>query len=197
LSDDMFNKLVVKAKEFIEKHGTVTYDEMAKWANAENISAITLSVIIEELLSRGVVEAEGEFFTPPELSFPLFKKSIPKALRVKSLKPSELKPPVDISHPEEVGVNVQPSIEVSRVEVDELLKDPEMRKVIEYLNEHWSVGDLRIMGDLEKMGIQNPRRLIRKLLDLELITYHPNGVFDITDKLPRIRRKKTLADFLI
>lgn len=194
MSSDLFNKLVVKAKEFIEKHGTVTYDEMVKWANAENISAITLSVIIEELLSRGVAEPDGEFFTPPELSLPLFKKSVPKALRAKGLKPIEVKPTVN---PPPEGGGVQPGTGASRVEVDELLKDPEMRKVIEYLNENWSVGDLRIMNDLERMGIQNPRRLIRKLLDLELITYHPNGVFDITDKLPRIKRKRTLADFLV
>jgi len=197
LSSDLFNKLIIKAKEFIEKHGIVTYDEMVKWANTENISSIILSVIIEELLSRGIVEPEGEFFTPPELSFPLFKKSVPKAIRVKGLEPSITKPTISIIHPEGDVAKTQVDTRIGKINVDELLKDPEMRKVIEYLSEHWSVGDLRIMNDLEKMGIQNPRRLIRKLLDLELITYHPNGVFDITDRFPRIKKKKTLTDFLI
>ncbi len=197
MSSDLFNRLVMKAKEFIEKRSIVTYDEMVKWANTENISSITLSVIIEELLSRGIVEPEGEFFTPPELSFPLFKKSVPKAIRVKGLEPSVVKPTINIPHPGEDIVKVKVNTGVGKVNVDELLKDPEMLRVIEYLSEHWSVGDLKIMNDLEKMGIQNPRRFIRKLLDLELITYHPDGVFDITDKFPRIKKKKTLADFLI
>lgn len=199
MSEDLFSKLVMKAREFIERHGTVTYDEMVNWARHENISVITLSIVIEELLARGIAEPEGEFFTPPELSFPLFKKSVPKAMRVKGLKPAE-EPTVreaSTTIREEGSIKVQPAIKVEEVKIDELLKDPEMRKAIEYLSEHWSVGDLRIMHDLEKMGIQNPRRLIRRLLDLGLIVYHSDGVFDITDKLPRIKKKKTLTDFLI
>ncbi|RLE70261.1 MAG: hypothetical protein DRJ37_06775 [Thermoprotei archaeon] len=69
-------------------------------------------------------------------------------------------------------------------------------KAITYLSEYWSVGEIRFIEDLKRMGVKNPREVIRELLKLGYIERKPLGVINATEKMPRIKPKSYLSDVL-
>lgn len=87
---------------------------------------------------------------------------------------------------------------VAEEEEEKILEqfDEDTRKAIVYLNSYWSVGSLRFMQDLRRMGVKDPRRLMLKLAELGFIEIVPDGVVNATPKLPKVGKKITLADLL-
>jgi len=69
-------------------------------------------------------------------------------------------------------------------------------KAITYLSEYWSVGEIRFIEDLKRMGVENPREVIIELLKLGYIERKPIGVINATKKMPRIKPKSYLSDVL-
>ena len=106
--------------------------------------------------------------------------------------------------PEERTTPQEPHrVEPEAVEEEELPPeiadlDEDMRKAIEYLNEFHSVGELRFLLDLESLGVKNPKEVLYKLIDLGYVVRLPLGVIDATDRLPKIRKKRSssLASFI-
>ncbi len=84
------------------------------------------------------------------------------------------------------------SIEVSATSLGEL--DEDLVRAIEYLSSYWSVGEVRFALDLKRMGIEDPERVIRRLLELGYIERTKLGVINATDKLPRMETKRYLSD---
>ncbi len=88
--------------------------------------------------------------------------------------------------------------ELTKEEEEKILEqfDEDMRKAIVYLNNYWSVGAIRFMQDLKRMGVKDPRRLMLKLAELGFVEIVPDGVVNATPKLPKVGKKITLIDLL-
>ncbi len=74
--------------------------------------------------------------------------------------------------------------------------DEDLEKAIAYLNDYWSVGELRLALDLKAMGVKNPERVIERLLELGYATRSPLGVINATEKLPKVSREKSLSEVI-
>ncbi|RLE50414.1 MAG: hypothetical protein DRJ31_01375 [Candidatus Methanomethylicota archaeon] len=75
-------------------------------------------------------------------------------------------------------------------------KSEDVKKAIEYLNEYWSVGILRFFSDLKMMGVSDPKAVLRALVEKGYVELTSSGVVNATDKLPKVKKAKTLADLL-
>jgi len=69
-------------------------------------------------------------------------------------------------------------------------------KAVEYLNNYWSVGIIRFINDLKLIGVSEPERILRRLLELGFVEYSPVGVLNATDRLPKVKRRRKLSDFI-
>jgi len=74
--------------------------------------------------------------------------------------------------------------------------DEDLEKAIAYLNDYWSVGELRLALDLKAMGVKNPERVIERLLELGYATRSSLGVINATEKLPKASREKSLSEVI-
>ncbi|MEM4670443.1 MAG: hypothetical protein QW650_07980 [Thermofilum sp.] len=79
---------------------------------------------------------------------------------------------------EEGGVQQEPvesSLELA-AELRELLADEDLVKAVRYLERYWSVGKLRLIEDLENMGVKDPRRVLEDLLRRGLVEVVEPGI---------------------
>jgi len=76
------------------------------------------------------------------------------------------------------------------------VEDEDLRKAVEYLNDYWSVGVLRFFSDLKMMGVSDPKAVLRMLIEKGYAELTASGVVNATDKLPKVKKSKTLADLL-
>ncbi|RLE80881.1 MAG: hypothetical protein DRJ52_05400 [Thermoprotei archaeon] len=103
-----------------------------------------------------------------------------------------------VKEPEKVISRPEPeTIEEESAEriLDEF--DEDMKRAIVYLNHYWSVGTLRFMQDLKKIGVKDPDELMVRLAEMGFIEVVPEGVINATSKLPKVKRRITLADLFM
>jgi len=75
--------------------------------------------------------------------------------------------------------------------------EEDLRIAIAYLNDYWSVGELRLIDDLKSMGVKDPSWVLRRLLELGYVERTPSGVVNATGKLPKVKRRgPSLANFV-
>ncbi|RLF21031.1 MAG: hypothetical protein DRZ82_00140 [Thermoprotei archaeon] len=68
-----YETLVNKFKEYVKSKGKVLLEDMKKWAEENNIGLITLSVIVNDLVTKGELKPLGEFkeVDKDELALPM------------------------------------------------------------------------------------------------------------------------------
>ena len=72
----------------------------------------------------------------------------------------------------------------------------DLERVIAYLNNYRSVGEIRFLLDLKAMGIKDPSEVLENLLELGYVTRSPLGVINATDKLPKVTKDKKISEIL-
>jgi len=193
LPEDPFERLLQRYLEAVRgMGGRASFEEVVDWASREGLgSAVVAAVVLNELVARGLLKA-------------------PEGLKeVEGVR--DLKAPVIVETPlptepsvEEKAVEAPPQqpapipvakVEGVRTEVE--VGDEDLKAAIAYLNDYWSVGELRFIDDLRMMGVRDPPKVLRRLLELGFAERTPSGVVNATSKLPRVKRKgPLLADFL-
>ena len=76
------------------------------------------------------------------------------------------------------------------------IEDEDYRKALMYLAKYRSVGDIRFMLDLQKNGVKDVQRIIRRMIEEGYAERVPLGVINATEKLPKIKSIFTLSDIL-
>lgn len=76
------------------------------------------------------------------------------------------------------------------------IKDEDYRKALMYLAKYRSVGDIRFMLDLQKNGVKDVQRIIRRMVEEGYAEWVPLGVINATEKLPKVKSIFTLSDIL-
>ncbi|OYT62101.1 MAG: hypothetical protein B6U69_02385 [Thermofilum sp. ex4484_15] len=179
-----YDNLLRKVYELIKSKGEVNLDELLKWVKHNEMGPFTLSMILEDLRKKGLVQFSGGTKVVEDL---LGGVELPLRVSVK------------IS---EAEVSKRKKIEKREKEDEGELSHMEdgLYKAIRYLNRYWSVGEIRFSIDLKAMGVRDVRKILRKLLELGYITVSELGVINATEKLPKVdggeRLPKELADIL-
>lgn len=171
---------MVKAKIREEKN-KVSFRELAKWAETTEIgSPFVLYAIVKDLIDRGELIVLEGYDELPELMMWRVPKivALPEAVKEEE---KEVK---------EVKVSEKPKLDIDVERLDE-----DLRKALAYLGEYWSVGEIRFMLDLKRMGVQNPSNVLAKLLDLGIVELTASGVVNLKVELPRIK-KTSLAGLI-
>lgn len=216
-----YQKILDKLYSFIaDRKGRVSFNELIKWAEENNVGSITLSIALNDLVNWGKIIAPEGFFEPENyiVAFPVprsveivrerreevkekFKEKAEG--KVEEVEEAEEKEMVEVGLREE-GEQSQSKL-VAIVEGEktaskelemESINDEDLRRAIEYLNDYWSVGVIRFLQDLKAMGIPNPDLILKKLINMEYVVYLPIGVINATSKLPKVKRPKKLSEFI-
>ncbi len=192
---EAYRRLLDKVAAKVEEAGRISYEELLEWAGREGIGEYTLRVILQDLLDEGRVRAPEGFYEAESILLPPAPKvveaakgenkvEVPEALEAEQIVEQ---PPIKEVHEE------TPTPTLSEVEV----VDEDLEKAIEYLSSYWSVGTLRFLSDLKKMGVEDPQQVLLKLREKGFIEIVEPGVVNATDKLPRVKKPKLLAEFTI
>ena len=185
MAEDPFERMLQRYLEAVKaKGGAASFDDVVEWAGREGLgSPVVAAVVLNELVSRGLLEAAGGLREVEGVQ----DLKAPAAVRLPQPTPA-LKPapaPTPVAAPA-----AAPAEEAGDVEEG-------LKAAIAYLNDYWSVGELRLIDDLKYMGVRDPPRVIRRLLELGYAERTSSGVVNATDKLPRVKRRgPSLAEFM-
>lgn len=82
--------------------------------------------------------------------------------------------------------------------INKLLKDERFEKAIRYLNNYWSVGIYRFYEDMQRMGVEEPKKILYELLKKKLVEIVDPGVVNAKDSIRklRLRREVRLSDLV-
>jgi hypothetical protein len=188
LAEDPFERMLQRYLEAVKaKGGAASFNDMVEWAGREGLgSSVVVAVVLNELVSRGLLEApeglrEVEGFQDLKA---------PAAVRLPQPPPTLKPAPAPTPTPPEAAPAAAPAEEAGAVEEG-------LKAAIAYLNDYWSVGELRLVDDLKSMGVKDPPRVVRRLLELGYAERTSSGVINATDKLPRVKRRgPSLAEFM-
>ncbi|RLE84032.1 MAG: hypothetical protein DRJ41_03835 [Thermoprotei archaeon] len=75
----------------------------------------------------------------------------------------------------------------------ELLNDVDIAKAISYLSKYWSVGEVRFVQDLKKLGVKNPKKVIETLIREGLVTRTRLGTLNAEERLFKVFKPKSLS----
>ncbi|RLF15702.1 MAG: hypothetical protein DRJ97_03220 [Thermoprotei archaeon] len=175
MTEDAFEKLLERYRRAIEERGgEARFEDIVEWAQREDLgSALVATVILNEMVKRGVVEAPQGFKEVEGLEGLTAPVVVKLKEAEKPAKPVETKPR----------------------KVEEAVPDKDLELAISYLNDYWSVGELRLIDDLKLMGVSEPQKVVRKLVELGYVERSPSGVINATEKLPKVKRGVSLALF--
>lgn len=93
-------------------------------------------------------------------------------------------------HEPKAEEGVKEEITVSSEHTKPVFEDPDLAKAVEYLSRYWSVGEIRFIQDLKRLGIKDPRKVIEKLLSEKLISRSKLGVINAEKRLLEIYKPK-------
>ncbi|RLF11839.1 MAG: hypothetical protein DRJ98_02305 [Thermoprotei archaeon] len=183
MSEDTFEKLLERYRKAIEeKGGEASFEELVEWAQREDMgSMLVVAVILNEMVSRGVAEAPQGYRVVEGLDG-LAAPSVVKLLK------TETSPPEPMP-----SITVAKTVTPATLTLEEVKEDLEV--AVAYLNDYWSVGELRFLDDLKALGVKDPGKVLKKLLELGYVERTPSGVINATEKLPKVRRGLSLAEF--
>lgn len=178
---DKFSTLaeMVKAK-VREEGGKIAFRDLAKWAeNTEIGSLFVLYAIVKDLTDRGELIAPEGYEELPELMMWQVPKvvALPEVVQEEKLieGEGEEKPKLDI-------------------DVEEL--DEDLKRALSYLSDYWSVGEIRFRLDLKRLGVQDPDKVLLRLLDMGIAELTSSGVVNLKVELPKMKRKPSLAGLI-
>jgi len=174
---DKFTTLAEMVKERVrEEKGRVTFKELAKWAESTEIGSLfVLYAIVKDLLDRGeLVAPEGYEELPELMMWPA-----PKVVALP-----------------EVARAVKEVPQRPRLELDVEKLDEGLRKALYYLSEYWSVGEIRFKLDLKRLGVQDPDKVLVRLLDMGVVELTTSGVVNLKVELPKLKKRPSLSGLL-
>ncbi|RLE65914.1 MAG: hypothetical protein DRJ38_03010 [Thermoprotei archaeon] len=188
--------------EDLEKNGVikVVYDDMVLIDLPKCVKACMQEV------KKDVVEvpAQKHIRKTPRIS--KSRKKTKRKDRVSSLITQflEEEPVKESSKIEEVEIKEKVNHGISRsetvIEENEKffkeIKDENYRKALMYLAKYRSIGNIRFIVDLQKNGVKDVQKIIRRMIEEGYAKWSPLGVINATDKLPRVKSIFTLADVL-
>lgn len=179
---DKFSTLaeMVKAK-IKEEGGKVAFRDLAKWAEGTEIGSLfVLYAIIRDLTDRGELVAPEGYEELPELMMWQVPKvvALPEVVR------------------EEEQIVKEEVEEKPRLNIDFDKLDEDLKRSLSYLSEYWSVGEIRFRIDLKRLGVQDPDKVLLRLLDMGVVELTPSGVVNLKVELPKIKRKPLLSGLI-
>jgi len=186
---DKFTTLaeMVKAK-VKEEGGRVAFKKLAKWAEGTEIGSLfVLYAVVKDLLDRGELAAPEGYEELPELMmWPAPKVvALPEVVRgAEGLKKLEVREVVEEAPP-------RPKIELDFEKLDDDLK-----RAFYYLSEYWSVGEIRFKLDLKRLGVQDPDKVLARLLDMGVVELTTSGVVNLRVELPKLKKRPSLSGLL-
>lgn len=172
---------MVKAK-IREEKGRASFRELAKWAESTEIGSLfVLYAIVKDLLDRGeLVALEGYEELPELMMWP-----IPKVVALP-----------EVTKEVEKAKEVERGPQKPRLEPDIEKLDEDVKRALHYLSEYWSVGEIRFKLDLRRLGVQDPDRVLLRLLDMGAVELTASGVVNLKVELPRLKKKPSLSGLL-
>ncbi|MCX8204938.1 MAG: hypothetical protein N3H31_04740 [Candidatus Nezhaarchaeota archaeon] len=180
MSEDPFERILQRYLEAVKSMGgRASFNAIVEWASREELgSSIVAAVVLNELVARGLLRApEG-------------------LMEVEGLQ--DLKAPVVVELPaaQPASLAKDAAVAAKPPPVEEVVEE-DLKAAASYLSEYWSVGEIRFLDDLRLMGVKDPQRVLRRLLELGYVERTSSGVINATSKLPRVKRRApSLADFI-
>lgn len=198
---DEYEKLLEEVEREVRARQELHWRDLLKWGEERGVGPVTLSLFIEELQRRGVIEASSD----RELADEHLGIYLPVKVHLK-LKQPERTPTTRAGR----GVRRAPGRDLrergallkylfegeeARAEaqaapppapVPQEFKTPsvaqvqpldsELVTVLQYLHRYLSVGELRLISDVKSLGVKNPEDLLRKLIEEGVVTVVDPGV---------------------
>ena len=191
MSEGALEKLIERYRRAIEERGgEARFEDIVEWAKREDLgSELVTTVILNEMVKRGVVEAPQGFKEVGGIEG-LTAPVVVRLARQPPTPPGRPSPPTP--RPPEAKLESRPPPPKARAEP---VSERDLEIAISYLNDYWSVGELRLMDDLRALGVSEPQKVVRRLMELGYVERTPSGVINATDKLPRVKKGVPLATF--
>lgn len=167
--------------------GEASYEHLAEWANQEGVDTFALKLLLNDLVRSGVAIAPQGYYLPKddEMGF-----MAPKTIKL------ILKEKPKTATPQPTPRAVEKHVEEPRTPLSEE-EGRGLSVAITYLNEYPSVGRLRLINDLKTLGLEEPEKTLRRLLEMGYATISPLGVVNAAERLPKVKSKpKKLAAFI-
>ena len=205
---DKFATLAEMVKARVrEAGGRISFRDLAEWAKDTEIGSLfVLYAIVKDMIDQGELVALEGYEELPELMMWQAPKVVALPEEAQEIKPKERKAKPEEAKIkerleeemslEEYGKILEEEIEKPKLEIDIEKLDEDLKKALSYLSEYWSVGEIRFKLDLKKLGIQDPDKVLYKLLDMDVIDLTPGGVVNLKVELPKIKKKPSLIGFI-
>ncbi|RLF05197.1 MAG: hypothetical protein DRJ60_05950 [Thermoprotei archaeon] len=205
---DKFATLAEMVKARVrEVGGRISFRDLAEWAKDTEIGSLfVLYAIVKDMIDQGELVALEGYEELPELMMWQAPKVVALPEVAQEIKPKERKAKPEEAKIkerleeemslEEYGKILEEEIEKPKLEIDIEKLDEDLKKALSYLSEYWSVGEIRFKLDLKKLGIQDPDKVLYKLLDMDVIDLTPGGVVNLKVELPKIKKKPSLIGFI-
>ena len=205
---DKFATLAEMVKARVrEVGGRISFRDLAEWAKDTEIGSLfVLYAIVKDMIDQGELVALEGYEELPELMMWQAPKVVALPEEAQEIKPKERKAKPEEAKIkerleeemslEEYGKILEEEIEKPKLEIDIEKLDEDLKKALSYLSEYWSVGEIRFKLDLKKLGIQDPDKVLYKLLDMDVIDLTPGGVVNLKVELPKIKKKPSLIGFI-
>ena len=169
--------------------GEASYEQLAEWASQEGVDTFTLKLLLNDLVRSSVAIAPQGYYPPrdDEMGF-MAPRTIKLILKEK--------PKTAALQPAPRTIEKRMEEEDSRIPLFEG-EEKELNVATTYLNEYPSVGKLRLLNDLKTLGLGEPEKTLKRLLERGYVAISPLGVVNVTERLPKVKRKpKELAAFI-
>ncbi len=181
---DKFTTLAEMVKAKVKEGGRVSFRELAKWAEGTEIGSLfVLYAIVKDLLDRGELVAPEGYEELPELMMWPAPKVVALPEAVEGVERSEVK-----------KITEEP--QRPKMELDFEKLDDDLRKALYYFSEYWSVGEIRFKLDLKRLGVQDPDRVLARLLEMGVVELTAGGVVNLKVELPKLKKRSPLSGLL-
>lgn len=179
---DRFSTLAEMVKSKIkEEGGKIAFRDLAKWAESTELGSLfVLYAIVKDLIDRGELAAPEGYEELPELMMWQAPKlvALPEVVR------------------EGERVVKERSEEKPRPNIDVEGLDEDLKRALSYLADYWSVGEIRFRLDLKRLGVQDPDKVLLRLLDMDIVEVTPIGVVNLKVELPKMKKRSSLAGLI-
>lgn len=213
---DEYEKLLESLAEEVRKRRAMSWEELLKWGEEHGVGPVTLSLLVEELERKGLVEASAEL----ELVDEHLEIALPKRITAKDARAAAAQQRAAVAaaarrrhtravagrqdtllkflaggeeevEREEAERAVAAETRVAEVEPRAAVKAPSEDEsfviALHYLRKYWSVGELRFLMDLKNLGVSSPESVLRRLVEEGLVTLVEPGV--VNAKRPEIEKR--------
>ncbi|MEM2137252.1 MAG: hypothetical protein QXI93_04785 [Candidatus Methanomethylicia archaeon] len=186
-----YRSILEKVYNYLSKHGELSFEDLRKWAKSEGIGLASLTAILNDLLNENRIFAPQGFMEVEDI---ICSFTVPKIISTNKSVGEVSATKVEIeSKPSAPQSVIKTSVE--KTDLD-WMKDPDLKRAIEYLNKYHSVGVIRFILDLSDMGVSNPDNLLKKLISIGYVDYSHSGVINASRNLPKISDKRLLSEYI-